>query len=305
MSADTTFFSIVSFITFILVAIPFPWHLEAWNTGTCLYMAWTSLGCLNLFINSVIWRGNMVNWAPVWCDISTKLMCINRRLYHIAIIRTVTTTKSDKRRAVITDLSIGLGLPVLFMILQYVVQGHRFDIFEDYGCMTFTYNTPVAYLIVQTPVLVLGLISTVYAVLSIMAFKRRTIELQVLLSSSSGPSPNRYLRLMCLAGIEILLSMPIALIGIAISAQGDVEPWISWEDTHFDFSRVDQYPAALFALEQARWVVVFFGFAEEARRHYRVMYMAVTRRLGVNVGEDEASMGSKKTEVRIELIDQK
>ena len=34
-------------------------------------MVWTGLGCLIFFINSVVWKDNMTNWAPVWCDIGT------------------------------------------------------------------------------------------------------------------------------------------------------------------------------------------------------------------------------------------
>jgi pheromone a factor receptor len=45
-------------------------------------------------------------------------LCINRRLYHIACIRVVTATKSDRLRAVMVDLAIGLGIPVLVMILR-------------------------------------------------------------------------------------------------------------------------------------------------------------------------------------------
>jgi hypothetical protein len=45
-------------------------------------------------------------------------LCINRRLYHIACIRVVNTTKADKRRAVMVDLAIGVGVPVLVMILR-------------------------------------------------------------------------------------------------------------------------------------------------------------------------------------------
>lgn len=81
-------FTAFSFLGFLLCVIPLPWHLEgkhlyfaslvistncwsvsAWNTGTCLYMIWTGLACLNQFINSIVWNGNAVNWAPVWCDI--------------------------------------------------------------------------------------------------------------------------------------------------------------------------------------------------------------------------------------------
>lgn len=43
----------------------------AWNTGTCLYMIWTGLACLIFFINSVVWNSDVINKAPVWCDICT------------------------------------------------------------------------------------------------------------------------------------------------------------------------------------------------------------------------------------------
>jgi pheromone a factor receptor len=32
-------------------------------------MIWTAIGCLNLFINSIVWHHNAINWAPAWCDI--------------------------------------------------------------------------------------------------------------------------------------------------------------------------------------------------------------------------------------------
>jgi pheromone a factor receptor len=79
--------SALCFIGFIIVMIPFPWHWKSayscpmsdWgivanrkaasNRGTCLYMVWTALACLNQFINSVVWNKNAINKAPVWCDI--------------------------------------------------------------------------------------------------------------------------------------------------------------------------------------------------------------------------------------------
>lgn len=107
--------------------------LAAWNTGTCLFIIWSGLSCLNQFINSIVWRDNAINWAPVWCDISTKFiigssvaipaasLCINRRLYHIATVRTVTVSSEEKRRAVLVDLAIGLGLPVVEMVLRKLI----------------------------------------------------------------------------------------------------------------------------------------------------------------------------------------
>ena len=71
MTASNTAFTVFSAIGFILSLIPLWWHLEAWNIGTCMYMIWTALGCLVHFVDSIVWNGNTINWAPVWCDIGT------------------------------------------------------------------------------------------------------------------------------------------------------------------------------------------------------------------------------------------
>jgi len=46
----------------------------AWSAGPCMYMIWTGLACLNQFINSIIWNGNAIDFAPVWCDICEFLL---------------------------------------------------------------------------------------------------------------------------------------------------------------------------------------------------------------------------------------
>jgi pheromone a factor receptor len=171
-------------------------------------------------INAIIWDGNIVNWAPVWCDITTKWMigivvgipaaslCINRRLYNIATIQSVTFTKDDRRRAILIDLAIGLGIPVLVMALHYIVQGHRFDIVEDVGCRPATFNTPPAYPLVLLPPLVIGLISGVYSVLIIKAFYLRSVEIKTVLSTNNSITFHRYFRLMGLATVDLLITIP-------------------------------------------------------------------------------------------------
>lgn len=71
LSHDVTYplFPIAAAFSTVLVLIPLPWHLEAWNSGTCYYMIWTALACFNQFINSVVWANDAINRAPVWCDI--------------------------------------------------------------------------------------------------------------------------------------------------------------------------------------------------------------------------------------------
>lgn len=59
-------------------------------------------------------------------------LCINRRLYHIASVRSVTVTKAEKRRQIMVDLAIGLGLPILEMILRTSLLEYTFNTFLIY-----------------------------------------------------------------------------------------------------------------------------------------------------------------------------
>lgn len=303
-------FSAFSCLGFILVSIPFAWHLEAWNTGTCLYMFWVGMSCLGFFINSVVWDGNSVNWAPAWCDITARLilavnvaipacaLCIQRRLYYIITDPTVTVTKSERRRAITVDMLIGFGLPILNIILTTIVQDHRYDIFEDVGCYPAFLNTPLAWVIISLWPIVIGTFTAVYCSLNVYHFwnKRRTLK-SLLQESSGSINFSRYIRLMVLCCIDILCTIPLSIWGLYSQATlSPVIPWQGWAAAHANFSFVGQIPAALWrsdhnsvvALELTRWSSVmcailffmFFGFADEARRHYSVALSTVARKLG-------------------------
>ncbi|KAF9450970.1 STE3-domain-containing protein [Macrolepiota fuliginosa MF-IS2] len=331
--ADPTYplFSVFAFVAFVLVLIPLPWHLQAWNSGTCLYMIWTAIGCLNLFINSIVWHGNAIDWAPVWCDISTRLMtgvsvaipaaslCINRRLYKIASCQTATVGYAQKRRAVLIDLAIGLGIPLLQMPLQFIVQGHRYDIFEDIGCMPTTVNTPVAYPLTFIWPNVIGLVSAIYCILTLRAFMQRRAQFQQFISSNSSLSISRYFRLMALATAELLFNVPITTYGLYLNITSrPIYPWKSWSDTHFAWYIIDTYPGLLWRgqktqvviLELSRWSLVFcalvffafFGFADEARKNYERALSAILQKLGLSALASQSKGSSTKQSSQAKLI---
>lgn len=313
MTLDPTYplFSIFTFLGFIVSLIPLPWHLQAWNSGTCFYMMWASLACLNQFINSLVWAGNAINHAPIWCDISIRIMlgasvglpaaslCINRRLYHIASVRSVAITHAEKRRGILVDTLICVLFPIIFIALQYVVQGHRFDIFEDIGCYPVIYNTLIAYFLSTMWPIVIGLISATYCVLSLRSFARRRAEFGEFFASNKSLTVSRYFRLMALATTEIIFTTPLAIFSMWFNATASpIGPWRSWDDTHFDYFRVKQIPAVLWrngtrsqvvGLELSRWVIPlcalvffgFFGFAEEAKKNYRAVFQRITQPCGI------------------------
>ena len=105
---------------------------------------------------------------------------------------------------------------------------------------------------------------------------------------------SRYIRLFVLSGIDILITIPVNI--WAFTTWFPVHPWLSWTAIHANFSRVDTYPAAQWrgdrstrmSLEGGRWISVvyaliffiLFGFADEARKHYRFVLQSIAKKVG-------------------------
>jgi pheromone a factor receptor len=103
-----------------------------------------------------------------------------------------------------------------------------------------------------------------------------------------------------MAGADLLCTVPLSVyfIYVDLTSEPGLQPYLGWADTHADFYRVDQIPAILWrhnshnarVLEVSRWIVVvcafiffmFFGFADEARKHYRTAYQTLVKTVGMS-----------------------
>jgi pheromone a factor receptor len=125
---------------------------------------------------------------------------------------------------------------------------------------------------------------------------------------------------MALAGTDVIGTVPLATWVVIQNAGGVISPWISWENVHFGFSRVDQIPASFWranpvlrGVEMVRWLPVacaliffiYFGFADEARKHYRLAVSSVAKHVGVSTGSFGHSSGlfSSSQYVTLLLLD--
>jgi pheromone a factor receptor len=133
----------------------------------------------------------------------------------------------------------------------------------------------------------LSSIDSLSVVLSYCSFDRRRAEFQRYLATSEGGlNVNRYLRLMALASIEILLVLPLNLFSIIVNVTANpLLPYTSWNDVHYNFSRVAYITNFLLQVNHkfyveftvARWAIplsgflffVFFGLSIEAQKDYR------------------------------------
>ncbi|TFK87793.1 putative fungal pheromoneG-protein-coupled receptor [Polyporus arcularius HHB13444] len=315
-----------SLLGFILISVPLYWHLEAWNVGCVLYIFWMGGECLIQFINMMIWRDNAINVAPVWCDITTRFniasglgvccasLVINRRLYHIANVSAVSMSRADKRRNLLTDLLIGLGVPVVGVALYWFYQGHRFDILEGIGCIEEYPNTFLAYLLYVCWPIPIGLVSATYCTLTLRAFFHRRRQFNELMASNNNLTFNRYFRLMGLAAIEVLFTIPLTIYNIIENLRvAPIYEYRGLADLHYRFSRVNSMsaiawrasPELIKVMNFRVWAPIgcailffcFFGLAEEARKHYKLALSSVAKRVGITTmdrsGTGFSSTGSK------------
>ncbi|EGO03489.1 hypothetical protein SERLA73DRAFT_174989 [Serpula lacrymans var. lacrymans S7.3] len=328
MSPANHVYSAFAFFGFILPGILLPMHFRARNIGTCLYIAWTSLLCLVGFLNSILWNDNVTNRAPVWCDISSRLLiggrvavpaasvCIVRRL-HLATSACSGPIRNNTKqwRGIVVDLSIVMGIPILSIILAYIPQYQRFFIFEEVGCYFAIANvTPAFPLFVMWPA-VIGLVLIFYMGLVIRTIIRRKANFQELLGENNNHliwDQSHYWRLLTLVVIVFLCSFPPGIYDIIQDATLDmVQPWVGWDVIHANISEVVQYTSAEMrsiprlssTLQWARWCYVvyaltfftFFAFTEEARRRYRNAFLYVTKSTS-----DVYSRNSRKMQKRLE-----
>jgi len=115
---------------------------------------------------------------------------------------------------------------------------------------------------------------------------RRRKEFRDLIAANTNLTYSCYWRLVALASVDFCFTIPISIWTTVVNARWNtVHPWVSWADTHRKYYRVRQFPrilipnlVILYTLEISRWAAVFcavlffcfFGFADEAKKNYRL-----------------------------------
>ena len=151
-------------------------------------------------------------------------VCINCRLYLLALPTSIIPSQANKNRELIIDFVIGIGLPIIIMVLclssnsslylfgssifsAFLVQTSRFMITEDFGCTIPILSTWVSLIIISIPLILLELIAGVYGCLSIHAFYNRSKQNETHNSLNS----NRYTSFICFSACDLICGIPITL----------------------------------------------------------------------------------------------
>ncbi|KAJ7131520.1 pheromone A receptor-domain-containing protein [Mycena crocata] len=303
----------------VLVLVPFPWHWRARNIATLSIIAWLFLSNFVYGVNAIIWSGSLDDPASVWCDMVTKMeigatagLPACSLSLAIQLWRVSCGTRTQRRRIIILDLILCWGYPVITMALHYIVQGHRYNIIEDLGCLPTTYVSIPAILVLYGPVALVLVLTFVYCGLAFATFYRRRRTFTAFLQSSHSPfTTRRYLRLMA---ITVVLALWDALVmGVVyamafskgLTASEGLLPYTSWADVHSNFSRVPKIPTVFMPPGELAWTYLMwwtiplssylffalFSFGEEARAEYGPWARWVKKRV-LRIPEKDGSEGA-------------
>jgi len=221
----------------------------------------------------------------------------------------MSNSKTQKRRAMICDLSLIIGLPFLILSLWIIVQPFRFEIIEELGCYGSAYSY-IGYILLFAPSLAMSLGSALLAPLTIRVFLRHRKEMDEFLSSGQDVTHNKYTRLTIIACLDTLVNLPVSVAILAFNiAEGKTDtynfPYVSWGNVHngsggkfpgFTLSSVFQESADVwmasrfgsFAVKWTEWFYVFhglvffaaFGTTPEMCQYYRSAFWFLPERLG-------------------------
>ncbi|KAG8866272.1 a-factor receptor, partial [Serendipita sp. 405] len=244
-------YPIFCIISALLAIITIPAHYQSGNISIIAIGLWSIGGNIMAAANTIIWHGNLRNPNPIWGDIcqayfavmatglSSPTVHIQYMLWRIARNRKLWITPQQRRRQKIWAYFFGYGIPILFVVIHYIAQGHRYDVIEDLGPAPTTYLTPVAFALYYVWDPLFCIIALVFSILTYITCRRHQKEIANMFVSSKKHNANQYYRLLFLSAVLVFIHFPLVFwVVIANGVDYTIFPWISWEDTHSNYMRI-------------------------------------------------------------------
>ncbi|KZV74015.1 fungal pheromone STE3G-protein-coupled receptor, partial [Peniophora sp. CONT] len=276
---------------------------QSWNLGVAFLCFWLFFENLTEGVNSIIWADNADIKLYVYCDIVSRLqiltsivkpmatLIITRRLYLIASLQSVILP--DKTAVQYMDMGIEwtLGLIIPVIVTDYIVQVERFQVQGAFGCTNALDDSILRILLVSSWSVIPPLISiALSARMARILYRRRHDISNFLQSNNSVVSQSHYIRILALASIDVLLTLPIGIVSVVLAVTQSLSfnglPFYSgwtfvhtdWEPESMPYSVLVTFGTSNIAkLYFNRWAspvlafVVFglFGVTSDARASYR------------------------------------
>ncbi|KZV66007.1 fungal pheromone STE3G-protein-coupled receptor [Peniophora sp. CONT] len=247
---------------------------QQWNFGVALLCFWLLLQNATGAANTIIWSDNADVKLLVYCDIGSPLiiltivikpmatLIITRRLYLIVSMQTIDI---PNKTAVRLDYCRAVPEPCAHLFADYVDQSSRFEVDEGFGCTNAAEDSIYGLLVLDSWSIIFPMISIIcyYPRVARTFYLRSRDVNQYLRSNDSTVSRTNYFRLLALASIDILVTLPNGIISVVLNTTAGLEagsfPFYSgWHKIHSDWQPVTYTYDEILAAGSA-YVAEFYG----------------------------------------------
>ncbi|TFK50582.1 fungal pheromone STE3G-protein-coupled receptor [Heliocybe sulcata] len=232
---------VVSFVCGAALVVAAAAQRRSLHLPSFAILAWLLVCNLIHGVNSLVNE----SYVPVWCDLVTKLelatpfavamagLCLAHSLESVSSEREVLHSDGWKTR--IKGFAC-IGMPIIYLLLSILVQDHRFDIVENFGCQASTYISIPAVILLWLPILLLCLSTVILSIIVAVRIWRQRADIFLHVRSRSQLAGLDFQVLLCMGVVQALLLCYIMLSNLALS---DLQPWTSLAEVHSELSQVD------------------------------------------------------------------
>ncbi|KZV63974.1 STE3-domain-containing protein [Peniophora sp. CONT] len=282
---------------------------QSWNLGVAFLCFWLFFENLTAGINHVLWVDDAGIRLYVYCDIVSHLqiiavvvkpmstLIIIRRLYLITSLQSVELPDIvAKRRNLAIEWTLGLVIPMVVAgPIYYIVQDFRFVTAEGFGCYNTTDGSILSIFLIYSWSMLPPLVSiAVYYPRVVRILFRQSRDINHFLQSNDSVTRTNYFRILALASIDILLTLPIGIATIVLNitqalSLGPFPFYHGWTFNHEEWQPKSflytelvaigtSTVAQFYFIEWTSLVLAFaifglFGVTSEARASYwRIIY---------------------------------
>ncbi|KZV59956.1 STE3-domain-containing protein [Peniophora sp. CONT] len=252
---------------------------QSWNLGVTFLCFWLFFELVTAAVCAIIWSDNADIKLYVYCDIVSHVqeiafvvkpmatLIIARRLYLIASLQSVyLPNKAARRWDLAIEWILGLIIPILVAgPIYYVNQIIRFEVLEGFGCRTADQTSILDTIIKQSWSVVPPLISIIFYYPKVArTYYRQRRDIDNFLHSNRSVSHTNYVRILVLASLDILLTLPIGIVNITLNTVGALSlnqlPFYpGWTPLHANWEPVGLSYAVLQASGTARLAQFYFA----------------------------------------------
>ncbi|KZV71049.1 hypothetical protein PENSPDRAFT_684918 [Peniophora sp. CONT] len=307
MAADPTYpvFPIAYFVaaSMLLLVLFTSFIRQQWNLGVTFLCFWLLVESIADGANFIIWSDNAE--VKLWVYLSRvqlitlivkpmATLITTRRLYIIVSLRSIDLPNAKtRRRNLLIEWILGLVIPLLVAgPIYYTIQDNRFQVVEGFGCENSSAASIFYIVAFQSWAIIAPLVSiTVYYPRVARIFYLHSRDVNHFLRSNGSVSRTNYIRILALASLDILLTLPVGIATVvlevtSLKAQDSLQFYPGWALVHsnweqplsISYATVKASGASALALTYfSKWssptvafaIFSLFGLTSEARASYR------------------------------------